>query len=187
MFLAVAVAAIIGAWQSAAAVEPVHATAGVVKKVDTGAKTIAIETADGSEKVFKYTERTTVEGAHDVGEGAKKAGVETYHAGLEGSHAVVKYTEKGGDKVAVGVKDLGKGTVKVTDGTVVRVDKGAHTLTVKTADGSKETYELAKDATVDTSHGVVDSAKWTAKEGDKVTVHYTEDAGKKVAHFVRHL
>jgi len=187
MQIAVLLAVSIGAWNTALAVEPVHATTGVVQKVDTAAKTIAVKTADGTVKVFKYTERTTVEGVEDVGKGTKKGSVDTYHGTLEGSHAVVHYTEKGGEDTAVGVKDVGKGTVKVSDGTVDHVDKSAHTLTVKTKDGSKETYALSKDATIDTSHGVVDSAKWTYKEGDKVTVHYTEEAGKKVAYFVHHL
>jgi hypothetical protein len=187
MHLAILLAASIGAWQSAAAVEPVHATSGVVKKIDKGAKTIAVETADGTEKVFKYTGKTVVEGAREGGKGMEKAGVEAYHGTLEGSHAVVKYTEKGSEATAVGVRDLGKASVKVADGTVEGADKAAHTITVATKDGGKETFDLSRDATVDTSHGAVDAAKWTYKTGDKVTVHYTEDAGKKVAHFIKHL
>jgi hypothetical protein len=40
---------------------------------------------------------------------------------------------------------------------------------------------------VDTEHGLVEGAKYTAKEGDHVVVHYSEDAGHKVVHFSTHL
>lgn len=39
--------------------------------------------------------------------------------------------------------------------------------------------------TIDTEHGVVKSTQYVAKEGDKVVVHYSEDAGKKVVHFFK--
>ena len=38
---------------------------------------------------------------------------------------------------------------------------------------------IAKDAAVDTEHGVVKGTAYTAKKGEKVSVHYTEEAGKK--------
>lgn len=169
----------------------VHAVSGVVTKVDSAAKTMAVKTADGTEHVVKYTDKTIFHHAkaatEDAGKDAKKATVDTYMAGLEGGHAIVRYTEKGADKVAVGVEDLGKDSVKVADGTVDHVDKAAHTVTVKTADGAKDTYEVSKDAVVDTGHGVEKAGKWTYKEGDKVTVHYSEEAGKKIAHFIHKL
>ena len=40
-----------------------HAVVVSVDKVDQAAKTIAVTTADGTVKVFKYTEKTTVTGA----------------------------------------------------------------------------------------------------------------------------
>jgi hypothetical protein len=33
----------------------------------------------------------------------------------------------------------------------------------------------------------VEGAKYTAKEGDHVVVHYSEEAGDKVVHFVKHV
>jgi hypothetical protein len=119
--------------------------------------------------------------------GVKTGAVDTYLAGKEGTHVVVHYTGEGATKVAVGVEDLGKDTVKVSKGTVTHVDKAAGTMTVKTKDGAEDTYHVAKDASVDTEHGVVKGTEYTAKEGEKVTVHYTEDAGKKVARFVKHI
>jgi len=160
-----------------------HATEGTVTKVDHAAKTITVKTADGVEHVFKFTAHTTMHGARAVKTGA----VDTYLAGKEGTHVVVHYTEEGADKTAVGVEDLGKDTVKVSKGTVTGVDKVGHTVTVKTEDGAEETYRVGKDAAVDSEHGVVKGTEYTAKKGEKVTVHYTEEAGHKVAHFIKHL
>lgn len=176
--------AVIAAALPALAVE--HAVAGTVTKVDSAAKTIAVKTTDGAEHVFQFTEHTTVHAAQEVGHGARTAAVDSYLAGKEGTHVVVHYTEEGAQKTAVGVDDLGKGTVKASKGTVTGVDKAGHTITVKTESGAEETYHVAKDATVDTKNGVVKGSEYTEK-GAKVAVHYTEEGGEKVAHFIKHL
>jgi hypothetical protein len=163
----------------------VHAVSGAVTKIDKDAKTIAVKTADGSEHVFHYTEKTTVRGAHDATKEAKAGAVDSYFKGKEGTHVVVRYTEKGADKTAASVDDFGKDTMKVSEGTITKVDKAGHTVSIKTEDGAETTYNWGKDATIDTEHGVVKSSQYVAKEGDKVVVHYTEDAGKKVVHFFK--
>jgi arginine repressor len=163
----------------------VHAVSGAVTKIDKDAKTIAVKTADGTEHVFHYTEKTTVRDAHAAAKGAKAGALDTYFAGKEGTHVIVRYTEKGADKTASSVDDFGKDAMKVSEGTVTKVDKAAHTVKIKTEDGAETTYDWGKDATVDTEHGVVKGSQYVAKEGDKVVVHYTEDAGKKVVHFFK--
>jgi hypothetical protein len=165
----------------------VHAVGGVVTKVDSGAKTIAVKLADGSEQIFKYTAKTTMHASEKAAHGAKVGSVDSYMAGKEGTHVVVHYTGEGADRTAVGVDDFGKEGLKFSRGTVTHVDKAARTVTVKSEDGSEETYHVAKDAAIDTEHGVVKGFEKTTKEGEHVTVHYTEDAGKKVAHLIRHI
>jgi len=160
-----------------------HATEGVITRVDSAAKKIAVKTVDGTEEVFKFTGKTAMYAA----KGFKTGAVDTYLAGKEGTHVVVHYTGEGAEKTAVAVDDFGKDTVKVGKGTVTGLDKAGHTVTVKTEDGSEETYHIAKDAAVDTEHGAVKGSEYTAKKGEKVSVHYTEEAGKKVAHFIKHL
>lgn len=167
-----------------------HAVSGVVTHVDKDAKTISVKTADGTEHAFKYSEKT---GVHDYHAGAgdvKKGALDTYFAGKEGTSVVVHYSDKGGDKVATWVDDLGKDTVKTAQGTITKVDKKAHTVTIKTDDGAESTYSFGKEAASDSEHGVVKGWDYTegkAKEGDKVTVQYTEHAGKKVVHFFKAL
>jgi len=52
-------------------------------------------------------------------------------------------------------------------------------MAVKTADGTEDTFRLTDHAAADAGKGI---AKGTEKSA-KVTVYYTEQAGKKVAHF----
>jgi arginine repressor len=151
-----------------------HALEGTVENVDSAAKTIGVKTADGTVAVIKVTDHTTVSGA--------KAGAKyTDLAAERGSHVVVHYTEEGSVKTAHGIRDFGKGTKKATEGTVVAVDKAGKTVTVKTAQGTDEVFHVSEHATVETGKGV---AKETAK-GSRVTVYYTEEAGKKIAHFFK--
>jgi Cu/Ag efflux protein CusF len=95
-FLAVA------AWQAVAVgQDAVHLVSGFVKHVDHDAKTIVVKTADGTEHTVKWTGDTAWEGTRDSGKGLK-----------EGSKVSVKYAEKGGEKTAIGVKDIGKDVAK---------------------------------------------------------------------------
>jgi hypothetical protein len=73
--------------------------------------------------------------------------------------------------------------MKAVDGTVTKVGEGGKTVTVKAADGTEQTFDVIGH---DTKVAAVDTAKGTDK-GAKVTVYYTEEAGKKVAHFFKKL
>jgi hypothetical protein len=91
----------VAACQIVSADDMVHVISGVVKHVDKDAKTMVVKTADGTEHTVKWTGKTSWEGTKDTGKGIK-----------EGSQVSVKYTEKAGEKTAVGVKDVGKDTAK---------------------------------------------------------------------------
>ena len=57
------------------------------------------------------------------------------------------------------------------------VDHAAKTVSVKTAEGTEETYHLTDRAVHETGKGL--------KSGAHVTIYYTEDAGKKIAHYFK--
>jgi Cu/Ag efflux protein CusF len=95
----------VASWKVALAQEDVvHIVSGLVKHVDKDAKTIVVKADDGVEHTIKWTDKTTWEGIKDSGKGIK-----------EGSKVAVKYTEKAGEKTAVGVKDVGKDTAKALE------------------------------------------------------------------------
>ena len=43
-----------------------HVVSGTIEKVDAGAKTIAVKTADGTVETVKFTDKTTVHGLKDA-------------------------------------------------------------------------------------------------------------------------
>jgi len=101
-----------GAWQQAAAEDVVHAVSGLVKSVDKGTKTIVVTTADGTEHTIKWTDKTTMKGVDATGKAVASGSVDTYDGLKEGAKVSVKYTEKGGEKTAVAIKDASKATAK---------------------------------------------------------------------------
>ena len=164
-----------------------HAVAGKITRIDRAAKTIVVKTADGVEHVFKFTDHTVVHATTAASKAVKKGAVDTYFAGKEGSDVVVRYTGEGATKTATAVDDYGQNAFQVSKGTIVKTDKAAHTMTVRTEDGAEHTYHVAKNASIDTAQGVVNSSKYHAKKGEKVIVHYSNEAGDKVVHFIKHM
>jgi Cu/Ag efflux protein CusF len=82
---------------SAKGEDAIHVVSGVVKHVDKGSKKVIVKASDGTEHTIKWTGKTTWHGTKDGGEDVK-----------EGSQLTVRYTEKAGEKTAVGVEDVGK-------------------------------------------------------------------------------
>jgi hypothetical protein len=149
-------------------VEAVSSVHGTISKIDSGAKTIVVKTAEGTEHTFRFIAKTTV---HGTEAGAK----DTFRGLKEGTEVVAHYTAKGAEKTAVEVDKVGKDGLKAVDGTVSDIDRGAKKLVVKSADGTEQAFRLAEHAAAETGKGAEKSAR--------VTVYYTENAGKKIAHF----
>jgi hypothetical protein len=154
------------------AAEPVTAVHGTVSRIDSGAKTIVIKTKEGTEHTVRFAGKTAVHGT-------EAGGQDTFKGVKEGSEVVAHYTTRGAEKTAVEVDRVGKDGLKETEGAVSEINRGTKTISVKTADGSVQTFKMAGHATEDAGRDV---GKATEKSA-KVTVYYTEKAGKKIAHF----
>jgi hypothetical protein len=159
---------VLTAGYAGAADDVVSAVAGSIKTVDKGTKTAVVKTTDGTEHTLHFVGKTTAHGA-EAGSKDALAGVK------EGDQVVVHYTKKGAVETAQEVDHVGRDGLKTTVASVRDVDRGAKTVTVKTAEGADETYHLTGNAFRETGEGI-------DKTG-KVTIYYTEDAGKKIAHF----
>jgi hypothetical protein len=153
----------------------VSAVHGTIDKIDAGTKTVVVKTADGTRHSLHLLDRTAVHGA-DLSAAASK---DSWRGLSEGGEVVAHYTKRGGEDTAVEIDKVGQGGLKAAGGTVIEIDRGGRKLVVDTGTGAKETFELTGHASEDAGKDV---AKATAKES-KVAVYYTEDAGKKVAHF----
>jgi Cu/Ag efflux protein CusF len=150
---------------------------GTVKKIDSSTKTVVIATKDGTERTFHFGERTSVHGVEATG----KRSEETLHGVKEGTEVAVRYTTNGTVDTAEEIDHIGKDGLKVTEGTVKKIDHGAKTVTIATADGTERTFRLLGRAVRDTGRDV---EKGTEKSA-KVTVYYTEEGGDRVAHFFK--
>ncbi len=169
---------LLGLCWSALAVDEQHGiVTGVVTKVDDGAKTVAVKTADGTEHTYHFVKRTTVHGAEDTAKGSTDA----FHGLKKGSEVAVHYTAKGGEETGEEFDRIGKDGLKATDVTVTHIDRGAKTLAVKTADGTEETFRLTGSAAKDAGKGIAEGTEKSVK----VTVYYSEEGGHKVAHFFK--
>jgi hypothetical protein len=86
---------------------------GTVKKVDKDTKTIVVKTADGTEHTIKVTDQATLHGTKEGLDGLK-----------EGSEVVARCTVKGSEKTADDIGKVGRDGMKVTKGTITKIDKG---------------------------------------------------------------
>ena len=159
--------------------EVVSAIHGTITRLDSATKTAVVKTADGTEHTIHFVDKTAVHGAEATETGSKDA----FHGLKEGSEVAVHYTEKGSEKTAVEVDHLGKDGIKSVDGTVSKVGEGGKTVAVKAADGTEQTFDVVGKDTKELAEAIGKGADKTAK----VTVYYTESAGKKVAHFFKKL
>jgi hypothetical protein len=141
---------------------------GTVTKADHATKTVAVKTADGTEHAIKVTGQTTYQGTKEGFDGLK-----------EGTEVVVHKTGKGAEETGLEIGKISKDGVKVTEGTIVKVDHGTKTIVVKSADGTEKAFDYTGTAGKDMGEAVGAGAE----KGAKVTVYYTEESGKKIAHF----
>jgi hypothetical protein len=155
----------------------ITAVEGTIEKIDRPAKTIVVRATDGTEHTFHFVARTTVHGTRM----AAATGKESFHGLKEAGHVVVHHTAKGSEETAEEVDQLGGGGLKSAEGTVTHLDRGAKTVTIKTTDRTDQVFRLTDRAAEDAGKNVSEGAE----ESAKVTVYYTERAGRKVAHFFR--
>jgi Cu/Ag efflux protein CusF len=172
-----AVSALIVAMPMFAVERAASVAEGTVRKIDSSAKTILVATKDGAEHTFHFGERTAVHGVEAIGRGSRDA-----LNGLKaGTDVAVHYTTKGTVDTAEEIDHLGADGLKATEGTVKKIDRGAKTITIATADGTEQTFRMADRATRDTGRDIEKGADKSAK----VTVYYSDEGGGKIAHFFK--
>jgi len=162
-----------------AAQDVVTAVHGVIDKLDASTKTVVVKTSDGTLHSMHFVDKTAVHGMHAGAEGAK----ESFHGLKEGTEVVAHYTGKEGEATAVEIDHVGKDGLKVTEGTISKLDRGGKTIAVKTADGTEHTFELSGHAAEDAGKDIGEGTE----KGTKVVVYSSERAGKDVAHFFEKL
>ena len=164
-------------WPALAVKQRHGVVVGEILKFDAEAKTVVVKTAEGTNHTFHFVDETTVHGGRDVEAGSE----ETFLGLKEGSQVAVHYTVKGTEETAQEIDSIGRDGLKATDVTLVHLDRGAKTVAVKTADGTEETFCLTGRAATVAGEEIGEGAE----KSIKVTAYYTEEAGHKVAHFLK--
>ena len=139
-----------------------------VKAIDAASKVIVVDTANNAEHTYHLSDDLTVHTAKGTAEGLRGIGV--------GSKVAIHYSAEGGRTTVHEIDMIGDGGLKTTKGTVVDVDRLAKKVSIKAADGSVQTFDLAHHAAGESTHGV--------DKAGKVTLYYTEEGGKKTVHFI---
>lgn len=145
---------------------------GTIQKVYAAANTVIVKTVDGVEHLVSLTKRTLVHGGTSTG---------PLHGLQEGSPVVVHYMAQGANVSALEIDDLGQDGLKVTEGIVTRVDRPRKQITITFANGSTEIFRLTDHAALDAGTDIVE----LTNGGTKATVYYSDEGGRKVAHFFK--
>ena len=147
---------------------------GTVQKTYEGVNTVVVKTVDGIEHLFHLTERTVVHGG--------KAGGDDALRGLdEGSKVVVHFTRDGGHETASEVDRIADDGLKAVEGVVTKVDRHAKTISIRLADGSRQTLQLTERAASDVGRDLDDGAISSVK----VVVYFNDETGHPVAHYFK--
>ena len=144
-----------------------------MKKVYGAANTIIVTTIDGVEHVIHFTRDLIVHGSKDTG-------VDALNGWHEGRTVVVHYIINGSWAAAQEIDAVADDGLKVTEGTVTKVNHRRKQVTVRFDDGVSETFRLTDRAAVE-----VASRAESADGATRVTLYYADETGSKVAHFVK--
>jgi Cu/Ag efflux protein CusF len=162
--------------------EVVHALSGTVNAIDAKAKTITVITDDGSEGFFKDLGKAKPSLEFDKRVRAETVAPDTFDK--KGDRIILFYVGFGEDRTAIALRDLGPGPFEEATGTVVKMDKGAHLVTIKTAAGAAESFRVDPGTIAESDGGPVQGEKFDVREGEHVRVIASPGTGNKAALFI---
>jgi len=168
---------------AAAAQEVVHALCGTVLSINSTAKTITVSTDDGSEGVFRALTDSKVPLDFDKKIRAEATSADAFTK--NGDRVIVYYFGDGELRTAVALQDLGNGPFEKSSGTIVKLNRHAHLLTVKNNSGVEETFQLSQKTVAETALGAVEGSEFAPEDGDQVRVTATPANGSATALFIR--
>jgi hypothetical protein len=149
---------------------------GTVEKTDQAVHDVVVRTVDGIEHLFHLTERTVVHGG-------KADGDQSLRGLDEGSKVVVHLTQDGGHQTVGEVDRVAADGLKTVEGVITNVDRHAKTMSIRLADGSRQTLQLTERAASDVGRDIDAGAAGTAK----VIVYFNDEAGRRVAHYFKRI
>jgi hypothetical protein len=150
------------------------ATEGTIQEVSEGGHTIFVKAADGLGRLFRLKRQSTVHGGDAAGD-------ETLRALKKGTPVVVHYTTDGENLTAEEIDRLGDKGLKQMEGVITAVNRGDRTISIKLADGTRQTLRLSDRVAAEAGQDIDRAADSTAK----VIVYFKDEAGQRVAHYFK--
>lgn len=162
--------------------EIVHALTGTVSSTNPIAKTITVYTDNRSEGRFKDM---TNPGTRIVFDKKLRAGATPADSFKEnGSYAIVYYFGDGNVRTAVALRNLGKGPFTRSIGSVVKFDKGNHSISIKNQSGAIESFNIKPETVIETGTGAMEGSKYQPQGDDHVKVTASVENGGSTALFI---
>ena len=173
---------VIGAADAQAAQQPppIHgvtgtiATEGTIQETSEAGHTILVKAADGVERLFHLNRRSTVHSADAAGD-------EALRPLKKGTPVVVHYTTDGENLTAEEIDRLGDDGLKQMQGVVTAVNRGDRTISIKLADGTRQTLRLSERAATEAGEEIDHAGDGPVK----VIVYFRDEAGQRVAHYFK--
>jgi hypothetical protein len=161
----------------------VHAVGGTVVAVSPTAKTITLTLDNGTSDTFNYV--ATGDAKLSFAEDVRAETTSPDKVTASGSHVILYFIWANDGRTAVAVQGLGSGPFEKVTGTIVKFDKHARDLTLRTADGKTETVVVADKTVEDTADGVAEGPQFHAEKGEHVRLLAESKNGNEEALFVR--
>jgi hypothetical protein len=153
--------------------EPI-AVEGTMKQFYKAANIVIVKTMDGVEHVYHFTKDLIVHGG-------KKPGVDALEGLREGTTVVIHRTVSGTGASVEEIDLVGDEGLQITEGSVTRIDRRNKEITIRYANGKTETLQMTSRAAAGGGAGIDESGE----EATKVVVYYSDEAGRKVAHYFK--
>ena len=163
----------------AQAQQRVHAVSGTVTSINPKIGMIEIDTDDGSSAHFRWLKKSEVSVEFDKTVSADAVPVDKFTT--KGTHVIVYFFGEGDVRTAVALRDLGDGSLAKSTGTVVKLNRREHLLTIKNSSGTEESFHVDPKTVADTATGVMEGFKFDLSKGDQVRVTAAQANGSATA------
>jgi len=164
--------------QNKPATRVTHATIGAIKQVNVQTHTIVVSPIGGTDQSYAFGAKTIVHGLPG------KAGVVAL-GGRVGEKVVLQYAEAGEKLEALAIEYVGATEIQQLEGTVMKVDGKARTLTLKPASGVAEEFGFAPRALFDLKSGIVSFAQFERLTNVTATVFYSMRGKEKMIRYLQ--
>jgi hypothetical protein len=146
---------------------------GSMKQFYRAANVVVVTTIDGVEHMYHFAKNMVVHGG-------KEPGVDALEGLREGSTVVVHYTISREEASVQEIDLFGDEGLKITEGVISHVDRRRKEITIRYDNGKTESLRMSDRAAAESEKALEGTAADT-----KIVVYYSDDAGRKAAHYFK--